>query len=245
MRVVVGLCLNYNSIAEHTGRTNIFPVSCGQDLAADGHGMIALLTGKLLEKQATSVIVDAGGVGYEVTIPVSTFYDLGEVGAPITLRIYTHVREDALQLYGFRTMQERELFLQLISVSGVGPKLGITMMSGLSAGEFIAAIQNNNLGRLTAIPGIGRKTAERLVIELRDKVRALPAAEGEAMAAAAGAEAPADSRQTILDDTLSALVNLGYQRSAAERALNTAAREDVELSVSAMIRRCLQLLAKG
>lgn len=207
--------------------------------------MIALLSGKLVEKQATSVIVDAGGVGYEITIPVSTFYDLGEVGEPITLRIYTHVREDALQLYGFRTMQERELFLQLISVSGVGPKLGITMMSGLSAADFIGAIQNNNLARLTAIPGIGRKTAERLVMELRDKVRALPAAEGEAMAAAAGAESPGDSRQTILDDTLSALINLGYQRSAAEKALNTAAREDVQMSVSAMIRRCLQLLAKG
>lgn len=207
--------------------------------------MIALLSGKLVEKQATSVIVDAGGVGYEVIIPVSTFYDLGEVGDGVTLRIYTHVREDALQLFGFRTMQERELFLRLISVSGVGPKLGITMMSGLSAAEFIAAIRNNNLARLTAIPGIGRKTAERLVIELRDKVDALPVAEGEAMAVAAGAETAIDSRQAILDDTLSALINLGYQRSAAEKALNAAAREDVDMTVSAMIRRCLQLLAKG
>jgi Holliday junction DNA helicase RuvA len=207
--------------------------------------MIALLSGKLVEKQATSVIVETGGVGYEVTIPVSTFYDLGEVGDEIKLRIYTHVREDTLQLYGFRSIQERELFLQLISVSGIGPKLGITMMSGLSAGEFIAAIRTNNLARLTAIPGIGRKTAERLVIELRDKVNALPAAEGEAMAAAAGGIPATDSRQTTLDDTLSALINLGYQRSAAEKALNTAARENVEMSVSAMIRRCLQILAKG
>lgn len=207
--------------------------------------MIALLSGKLVEKQATSVIVEAGGVGYEVTIPVSTFYGLGEIGEAVTLRIYTHVREDALQLYGFRTMQERELFLRLISVSGVGPKLGITMMSGLSAGDFIAAIRSNNLARLTAIPGIGRKTAERLVIELRDKVNALPVAEGEAMAVAAGAESGVDPRQAVLDDTLSALINLGYQRSAAEKALNTAARDESEVSVSTLIRRCLQLLAKG
>jgi Holliday junction DNA helicase RuvA len=207
--------------------------------------MIAFLTGKLLFKQATSVILDVGGVGYEVTIPVSTFYDLGDIGAPISLRIYTHVREDVLQLYGFRTAQERELFLQLISVTGVGPKLGITMMSGLSSGEFIEAILSNNLARLSGIPGIGLKKAERLVIELRDKVNTLPAAEGQAIAAAAGANGSASGPQSVLDDTLSALMNLGYQRAAAEKALNAAAREGVEMSVSAMIRRCLQLLAKG
>jgi Holliday junction DNA helicase RuvA len=206
--------------------------------------MIAHLAGKLLAKQATSVIIDVGGVGYEVTIPVSTFYDLGEVGADVALRIYTHVREDALQLYGFRTAQERELFLQLISVSGVGPKLGITMLSGLNSGEFIDAIRANNLARLTAIPGIGKKTAERLVIELRDKINSLPALDGDNLAAAAGSNG-ANAAPTVLEDTLSALMNLGYQRAAAEKALNVAAREGVEMSVSAMIRRCLQILAKG
>src|ERR1700716_4170934 len=135
--------------------------------------MIAHLSGTLLSKQATSVILDVGGVGYEVTIPISTFYDLEDPGSPVQLRIYTHVREDALQLYGFKTARERELFMRLISVSGIGPKLGITLLSGMSADEMIASIRTNNLARLTLIPGVGRKTAERLVIELRDKIAAL------------------------------------------------------------------------
>src|ERR671932_2830291 len=178
--------------------------------------MIAHLSGKLLAKQATTVILDVGGVGYEVTIPLSTFYDLEDAGANVKLRIYTHVREDALQLYGFKTARERELFQQLISVSGIGPKLGITMLSGMSADEIIASIRTNNLARLTSIPGIGKKTAERLVIELRDKIAALssPALE-EAFAAQAGGGAPA-SEDALRDDALSALINLGYQKAAAE-----------------------------
>ena len=123
--------------------------------------MIAHLSGTLLSKHATSVILDVGGVGYEVNIPLSTFYDLGDIGATVQLRIYTHVREDALQLFGFKTARERELFLRIISVSGIGPKLGITLMSGMSADEMIESIRTNNLARLTLIPGIGRKTAER------------------------------------------------------------------------------------
>src|SRR4029077_16319873 len=141
--------------------------------------MIAHLSGTLLSKQATSVILDVAGVGYEVTIPLSTFYDLEEAGSKVQLRIYTHVREDALQLYGFKTARERELFLRLISVSGIGPKLGITLLSGMSAEEMIAAIRNNNLARLTLIPGVGRKTAERLVVELRDKIGTIATADGE------------------------------------------------------------------
>src|ERR671919_663954 len=141
--------------------------------------MIAHLSGTLLSKHATSVIVDVSGVGYEVIIPVSTFYDLEDVGTNVQLRIYTHVREDALQLYGFKTARERELFLKIISVSGIGPKLGITLLSGMSADEMIASIRTNNLARLTLIPGVGRKTAERLVVELRDKVSSLSSAELE------------------------------------------------------------------
>src|SRR6187549_822986 len=152
--------------------------------------MIAHLSGTLLSKQATSVILDVGGVGYEVNIPVSTFYDLEDVGSNVQLRIYTHVREDSLQLYGFKTARERELFLKLISVSGIGPKLGITLLSGMSADEMIASIRTNDLARLTLIPGIGRKTAERLVIELREKVTALTSTQLEeeliARAAASG-----------------------------------------------------------
>src|SRR2546429_9517980 len=135
--------------------------------------MIAHLSGTLLSKQATSAIVDVAGVGYEVAIPLSTFYELGEAGEPVQLRIYTHVREDAIQLYGFKTIRERELFLQLISVNGVGPGLAIKLLSGMNADEMFASICTNNLVRLVAITGVGRKTAERLVVDLRDKVAAL------------------------------------------------------------------------
>src|SRR5215210_6443553 len=138
--------------------------------------MIAYLSGKLLEKQANTVIVDVGGVGYEVTIPLSTFYELGEVGSDVQLRIFTHVREDALQLYGFKTERERLLYLKLISVQGIGAKSGITMLSGMNADEIIVAIRTDNLARLTSIPGVGKKTAERLVIELRDKLNDLTSA---------------------------------------------------------------------
>src|SRR5919205_4349332 len=122
--------------------------------------MIAHLSGTLLYKQTTTVILDVGGVGYEVTIPLSTFYDLEDAGSQVSLRIYTHVREDALQLYGFKTARERELFQMLISVSGIGPKSAVAMLSGMSADEIITAIRTNNLARLTSIPGVGKKTAE-------------------------------------------------------------------------------------
>lgn len=207
--------------------------------------MIAHLSGTLLAKHATSVILDVGGVGYEVTIPVTTFYDLEEPGASVQLRVYTHVREDALQLFGFRTSRERELFRMLISVSGIGPKSGIAMLSGMSADEIVAAIRTNNLARLTAIPGVGKKTAERLVIELRDKMAALssPALEEEL---AAGVEAGAPQTEDALrDDTLSALVNLGYQKAAAEKAITQAFNEGGELSVEVLLRRSLRNLSKS
>lgn len=207
--------------------------------------MIAHLSGTLLAKEATGVILDVGGVGYEVTIPLSTFYDLEEPGALVQLRIYTHVREDALQLYGFRTARERELFLRLISVSGIGPKLGVTMLSGMSADEIIAAIRANNLARLTSIPGVGKKTAERLVIELRDKIAALssPALEEELAAGAASGAPP--SEDALREDTLSALTNLGYQRAAAEKAITNALADGGELSVELLLRRSLRTLSKG
>jgi len=202
--------------------------------------MIAFLSGKLLEKQANTLIVEVGGVGYEVSIPLSTFYELGEPGTDVELRIYTHVREDAIQLFGFKTARERDLYLKLISVQGIGAKSGITMLSGMSADEIIAAIRTNDLGRLTTIPGVGKKTAERLVIELRDKVGELAIAAG-ASASNSVEQLPSD---LVFDDALSALVNLGYQRSAAERALKKVAEEGVDLSVQKLLRRSLQLLAK-
>src|ERR1044072_4387103 len=151
--------------------------------------MIAHLSGTLLAKRPpTSVVVDVGGVGYDVTIPVTTLYDLGEVGDAVRLQIYTHVREEVLQLFGFRTLRERELFTLLISGSGIGPKSAVAMLSGMSADEIVTAIRQSNYARITSIPGVGRKTAERLVIELRDKMAALsrPAlAEGISAGAAA------------------------------------------------------------
>jgi len=207
--------------------------------------MIAHLSGTLLSKQATSVILEVAGVGYEVTIPLSTFYDLEEAGSKVQLRIYTHVREDALQLYGFKTARERELFLRLISVSGIGPKLGITLLSGMSADEMIASIRTNNLARLVLIPGIGRKTAERLVIELRDKVASLSSPELEEELGAKSGTSAAPSEDTMRSDALSALVNLGYQRNAAEKAISGALSEGGDVSVEVILRRSLRKLAKA
>jgi Holliday junction DNA helicase RuvA len=206
--------------------------------------MIAHLSGTLLAKHATSVIIDVGGVGYEVTIPVTTFYDLEEAGAQVSLRIYTHVREEALQLYGFKTARERELFTQLILVSGIGPKSAIAMLSGMSADEIITAIRTNNLARLTSIPGLGKKTAERLVIELRDKMTKLSSPElEERIASRASGAAP--SGDDVREDALSALTNLGYQRAAAEKAITHAMQEGGDLSVELLLRRALRTLSKG
>ena len=208
--------------------------------------MIAHLSGTLLSKQPTSAIVDVSGVGYEVVIPLSTFYELGENGSPVQLRIYTHVREDALQLFGFKTARERELFLQLISVNGVGPGLAIKLLSGMNADEMIASIRTNNLVRLVAIPGVGRKTAERLVVDLRDKIAALssPALEEE-FAAKAVAAGELASTESMRDDAMSALANLGYQRAAAEKAVKNAIDEGGDLSVEIILRRSLRSLAKA
>ena len=205
--------------------------------------MIAHLSGTLLSKQATSVIVDVSGVGYEVSIPLSTFYDLEDLGSPVQLRIYTHVREDAIQLYGFKTARERELFLKIISVTGIGPKLGITLLSGMSADEMIASIRTNNLARLTLIPGVGRKTAERLIMELREKVAELSSAQlEEELGAKADVSEPRED--TVRADALSALLNLGYQRSAAEKAIDAALGEGGDVTVESILRRSLKKLAR-
>lgn len=205
--------------------------------------MIAYLSGTLLEKQANVVIIDVNGVGYEVTIPLSTFYELGEEGSPVQLRIYTHVREDALQLFGFKTEREKQLYLKLISVQGIGAKSGITMLSGMSADEIIVAVRTDNLARLTSIPGVGKKTAERLVIELRDKLNDLSSGgTGQGSLPTASANVPLDE---VYDDALSALINLGYQRNAAEKALKQAVQDGTEMSVQKLLRKSLQLLAKG
>ena len=207
--------------------------------------MISHLSGTLLAKHATSVIINVGGVGYEVTIPVTTFYDLGEPpNAAVSLNIYTHVREDALQLFGFRTLRERELFTLLISVSGIGPKSGVAMLSGMSADEIVTAIRTNNYARLTSIPGVGRKTAERLVIELRDKMAALSSPALEQELAAGGGAAP-QSEDALREDTLAALTQLGFPKPAAEKAITSAIQDGGELSVETLLRRSLRQLSKG
>lgn len=204
--------------------------------------MIAYLSGRLLEKQANTVIVDVGGVGYEVIIPLSTFYELGEIGEAVELRIFTYVREDTLQLFGFKTLRERELYLKLISVQGIGAKSGISMLSGMSADEIIVAIRTDNLARLTSIPGVGKKTAERMVIELRDKLNELSSGAVQDGLKESQTSVPVDA---VYDDAISALVNLGYHRTAAEKALKKAVQEGTEMSVQKLLRRSLQLLAKG
>jgi len=175
--------------------------------------MIALLRGTLLEKHPNQVIVEAGGVGYDVTIPVSTFTNLPAAGAEVRLRIHTHVREDALSLYGFLTQDEKALFEKLIGVGGIGPALAVKVLSGMAAPALILAIQRGEVDRLVRIPGVGKKTAERMVLELRDK---LPAASG------LESEPPAAALSPVDQDVLSALLNLGCARPQAEAAVRKA-----------------------
>ena len=196
--------------------------------------MIAHLRGKLLAKHPNQAVVETAGVGYDVTISVPTFSDLPAIGADVALHIHTHVREDVIALYGFLRPTEKVLFEKLITVSGIGPKLAITILSGMRADEMVGAIRGNDVARLTRIPGIGKKTAERMVLELRDK---LPEAGPSA--------APAvPSLSVTEEDVLSALVNLGYQRAAAEKALAIAAKEGDGKSFDQMFRASLSRLSK-
>ncbi len=202
--------------------------------------MIAHLRGKLLAKHPNQVVVETCGVGYEVNISVPTFSELPPNGSEVALHIHTHVREDLISLYGFLHPAEKQLFEKLMTVSGIGAKLAITILSGMEAGEMMGAIRSNDVARLTRIPGIGKKTAERMVLELRDR---LPEA--------AGASSPKVPAMTAVEeDVLSALVNLGYQRVAAEKALASAARHGTEkgggkdASFDALFREALAGLSK-
>jgi Holliday junction DNA helicase RuvA len=196
--------------------------------------MIALLRGRVLDKQPNRVIVDVGGVGYDVQVPLSTFYDVGEEGADVTLRIHLHVREDALQLYGFLTDLERQLFERLIGISGIGPKLAIAVLSGMEPRDLIAAVQRGDVARLTGIPGIGKKTAERIVLELRDRLAQLAAPVPESPAA----EAPAGDR--LRGDLISALQNLGYHRPQAEKAIEAVLATSPEFTFEQALRGALR-----
>ena len=194
--------------------------------------MIAHLRGKLISKHPNQVVIETGGVGYDVVISVPTFTELPEAGREVALHIHTHVREDALALYGFLRADEKRLFEKLIAVSGIGPKLAIITLSGMPLEQMVAAIRSGDHTRLTRIPGIGRKTAERMVLELRDKLDAF---------AAAPAAPPATP---VEEDVLSALMNLGYGRPAAERGLAAAAHNGKSRSFDALFRDALTALSK-
>ena len=195
--------------------------------------MIALLRGVLLEKHPNQVIVETGGVGYDVTIPVSTFTHLPNPGAEVRLRIHTHVREDALALYGFLTQDEKGLFEKLIDVSGIGPTLAVKILSGMTAPELVHGIRRGEVERLVRIPGVGKKTAERMVLELRDK---LPSGASEEPEVAAPALSPIDQ------DVLSALLNLGCARPQAEGAVRKAKAAGAPAEFEPLFRRALELV---
>ena len=192
--------------------------------------MIAHLRGKLMQKEPARVIVDVHGVGYEITVPVTTFTALPDLGAEVAIDIHTHVREDVIALYGFSTRRERIIFEKLMTISGIGPKLAVTILSGGSVEELIGAIKRGDLARLTAIPGVGKKTAERIILELKDKFQEFVDA------------APKPAVQT---DVVSALENLGYPRGVAEGALNRAANGDGDAAFDVLFKRALQILTKG
>jgi Holliday junction DNA helicase RuvA len=198
--------------------------------------MIAQICGRLAHKSPGEIIVDCNGVGYGVRVPLSTFYELPEVGEEVVLRVHTHVREDVLHLYGFATGKEKELFCLLIAVSGVGPRLAINVLSGIATHDLERALQEGDLLSLTRIPGVGRKTAERMLLELKDKVFAVEAGVGEGV----------QIRDGKVKDALSALVNLGYQRGIAEEAIRDCVRQHgAELSLEELLKESLRLLAKG
>ena len=194
--------------------------------------MIAHLRGRLLRKAPQAVVVDVGGVGYRAFIPVSTFYRLGDEGSEVSLRIHTHVREDTLALFGFASAAEHALFERLIEVAGVGPRLAVNILSGIEADDLVAALRSSDVARLVRIPGVGRKTAERLVVELKDKMPA----------AAAPGQAPA-GEITPKEDLLSALANLGYSRGEAERGVERALRDDGTGRFEDLLRRALQVVS--
>ncbi len=193
--------------------------------------MIAHLRGKLLSKHPGQAVVEAAGVGYEINITIPTFSALPAVGAEVAVFIHTHVREDALALFGFLKLNEKQLFEKLISVSGIGPKLAITILSGMATDTMVAAIQGNNVAALTRIPGIGKKTAERMVLELRDKLESF------------GVPPAAMAASPVEDDVVSALVNLGYQRPLAEKVMAKLGKTDGE-SFEVLFRRALAGLSK-
>jgi Holliday junction DNA helicase RuvA len=201
--------------------------------------MIALISGKIVHKGISHVIVDVHGVGYRIFIPLTTFYELPEAGQVITLHVHTNVKQDAINLFGFYTVQERDLFQLMISVSGIGPKMSMNILSGISAQELLRAISGGNVGKLVNIPGVGKKMAERLILELKEKVikkmmiEEMPAADDQHQAG-----------EIIIEDALSALVNLGYKSNVAKDALDKVLQtSEEELGMDKLLKKTLKILA--
>lgn len=200
--------------------------------------MIAYLEGRLTRKSPSQLVVLVGGVGYKLFIPVSTYYELPEEGSEVSLHVHTHVREDILALYGFASVTEERLFQHLIGVNGVGPALALKVMSGLEPKALVDAIRSSDLRRLSSIPGVGKKTAERLVVELRDKMAGIgPVGTEDA------SKAPLSRVESLREDVLSALANLGFPRSSAEKSVEAALREEPEISFEGALKRVLRKLS--
>jgi Holliday junction DNA helicase RuvA len=199
--------------------------------------MIAFLRGRVLDKFPNRIILDVSGVGYEVHVPLSTYYEIGEAGSDVSLRVHTHVREDTLQLFGFLTPLEQLLFQRLIGISGIGPKLAIAVLSGIDSRELVVAVQRADVARLTRIPGVGKKTAERMVLELKDRLKDVaPAPEAE------GAQPSTGDR--LRNDLISALENLGYHRPLAEKAVDASHTSDGGATFEDALRSALRELMR-
>jgi Holliday junction DNA helicase RuvA len=199
--------------------------------------LIAHLRGRILDKHPNRLVVDVNGVGYDVFVPLSTFYGLGDAGSEVVLRIHTHVREDALALYGFATPLEQDLFERLISIGGIGPKLALAVLSGIEPNELMRAIERGDVARLTNIPGVGKKTSERIVLELKDR---LP----RVVAATAAGDGTAGAASPVREDVLSALMNLGYHRPLAEKAVATAIKAIPDGGFERTLKLALREVAK-
>jgi Holliday junction DNA helicase RuvA len=199
--------------------------------------MIAFLRGRVLDKCPNRIILDVSGVGYEVHVPLSTYYEIGEAGSDVSLRVHTHVREDSLQLFGFLTPLEQLLFERLIGISGIGPKLAVAVLSGIDSRELVVAVQRADVARLTRIPGVGKKTAERIVLELKDRLKDVaPAPEAE------GAQPSTGDR--LRNDLISALENLGYHRPLAEKAVDASHKSDGSATFEDALRSALRELMR-
>ena len=200
--------------------------------------MIAHIQGLLYSKSPEFLVIDVEGIGYQVQVPLSTFYDLPDVGKSVALHIHTHVREDALQLYGFQSPEEKALFVRLMSIAGIGPRLAVNILSGITPAELAESLSQGNLARLISIPGVGRKTAERIMVEMRDKLPTLAVDHGTTVPAKTAAI------EAMMEDALSALLNLGYKKGVAQKAINGAIeRLEGEINLESLLKESLRALA--